>query len=613
MTTTTSSSSFGQLWSFSQQPSMSYSSPSFPSKSSPSRTKKSFLIVLAILFALSVITLLTSSSSFVQAAGDNSLQSYKTQNLEMEYNVKSKVNPNNKEYAYCTLVSSVSYLMGALAMYKSILAQGGEHDLVLVVTGKQIADIINNIESYRSDPLVSRVRIFIASYITNPNEKIPEVRFTDTYNKLHVWKLDQYGYKRLVFIDSDCIVFKNVDILFNCVGPICSGSDMGNNEFFNGGMMVFEPSTKTFEDMISKMGNPAYKSYDGGEQGYLNLYFSFPYKTKSWDLERELDEATTEEDKKAVIAKYQGESRLWRLPYTWNTEIPMYYFFRYAWGIRLKQTVQVVHFNLPIKPWVFLSFPVLDGSYFWYQYVTSIPQFSYLPASLVAIFIGEILLLIFGLSMSKTLFPILLSTIMPENCLVDSIHFKLVRTWTNLKNKKSVKRPITTYQNLKKTILLLVWPISAVAVTAFVTFIIYFKLVSDASYDPHVQWLALLSLVATFSVVIMSFYQQFIKVQTKQCIQSNFDQSQLSLTDTTLINDKIIPYFFLYQIAAIVLPIVDFFLVVGFIYLTMGAFLFHVTVLVVYAIIHLLLIGFVLKNFARQTIYSTFKELLRVQ
>ncbi|KAG2379018.1 hypothetical protein C9374_007656 [Naegleria lovaniensis] len=580
-----------------------------------SRNKSSFIIGTSMLMLIVVLIIVSLLSLRTEAA--SSPPAYKQQNLEMEYNVKSKVNPNNAQYAYATLVSSVSYLMGALAMYKSILDLGGQYDLVLIVTGKRMNDIVKNIEAYRKDPLLSRVHIFIASYIDNPNMKIPEPRFIDTYNKLHLWKLDQYGYKRIVFIDADCIVFKNVDILFNCVGPVCSGSDMGNPEFFNGGMIVTEPSTKVYEDMISKMGSPAYKSYDGGEQGFLNLYFDFPYKAKGWELEKELDEAKTEEEKKAIMTKYTSDDAkgVWRIPYTWNTEVPIYYFFKYAWLVRLKRKIRVIHFNLPIKPWVFLSFPVLDGSYFWYKYVVQIPQFSIVPLPLVGLLLAEVFFLIFSLTLSKSVFPLLLSAVLPENSgLIATIHFKLVRIWSNLKNKKGAKRPISFYERAKKHVLLTIWPIATVAVTALFSFLIYFNLVADASYDPHAQWFCLFTTITIFSVIFLSFYQQFVREQTKQCIQTNFEQSQLlSVSDVATLNKKIIPFFFAYKLAVIILPTIDFLAVCAIIYLTRGLFLLNVVFMVTFAFSHLALVWFVLKNFGKQTIYSTFREMVKVQ
>jgi alpha-N-acetylglucosamine transferase len=86
------------------------------------------------------------------------------------------------------------------------------------------------------------------------------------YSKLRVWQVTDYD--KLVFIDADFIIVKNIDYLFSY--PQLSAA--GNNKvLFNSGVMVLEPSACLFEDLMLKSFKIG--SYNGGDQGFLNEYF----------------------------------------------------------------------------------------------------------------------------------------------------------------------------------------------------------------------------------------------------------------------------------------------------------------------------------------------------
>ncbi|MFS8021446.1 putative glucuronosyltransferase [Helianthus anomalus] len=76
----------------------------------------------------------------------------------------------------------------------------------------------------------------------------------------------------VVYLDADTIVVKNIDVLFKC-GKLCAY--LKHSERLNSGVMVVEPSEEHFNDMVSKV--TTLKSYTGGDQGFLNAYYTgFP-------------------------------------------------------------------------------------------------------------------------------------------------------------------------------------------------------------------------------------------------------------------------------------------------------------------------------------------------
>lgn len=116
--------------------------------------------------------------------------------------------------------------------------------------------------------------------------KRPELKVTLT--KLHCWKLTQYS--KCVFMDADTLVAKNIDELFE-KEELSAVADVGqvNSQFssehiftntqffrwpdcFNSGVFVFVPSQQTFENLTTLAAKEG--SFDGGDQGLLNTYFS---------------------------------------------------------------------------------------------------------------------------------------------------------------------------------------------------------------------------------------------------------------------------------------------------------------------------------------------------
>ncbi|XP_038704749.1 putative UDP-glucuronate:xylan alpha-glucuronosyltransferase 5 [Tripterygium wilfordii] len=168
---------------------------------------------------------------------------------------------NHQREAYVTVLhSSEDYVCGAIALAQSIIKSNSTKDLVLL-HDKLIT--VKSVEGLRAagwkTRLIERIRSPLAkkgSY----NEY--------NYSKLRIWQLIDYD--KLIFIDSDIIVLKNIDKLFTY--PQLSASP--NDKFlFNSGIIVLEPSLRTFDYLMSKI--PRLDSYNGGDQGFLNEAFTW--------------------------------------------------------------------------------------------------------------------------------------------------------------------------------------------------------------------------------------------------------------------------------------------------------------------------------------------------
>ncbi|CAL7939680.1 unnamed protein product [Xylocopa violacea] len=90
-----------------------------------------------------------------------------------------------------------------------------------------------------------------------------------TFTKLHCWRLTQY--EKCVFLDADTLVIRNCDELFERE-ELSAAPDVGWPDCFNSGVFVYRPSQQTFASITTFAA--AKGSFDGGDQGLLNMYFS---------------------------------------------------------------------------------------------------------------------------------------------------------------------------------------------------------------------------------------------------------------------------------------------------------------------------------------------------
>lgn len=82
-----------------------------------------------------------------------------------------------------------------------------------------------------------------------------------TLTKLRLWNLTQYD--RLVYLDADTLVLKNIDALFNVAAEFAAVSDVGWPDCFNSGVMVIRPNAATSQRLLEKVAEIG--SFDGRE------------------------------------------------------------------------------------------------------------------------------------------------------------------------------------------------------------------------------------------------------------------------------------------------------------------------------------------------------------
>lgn len=161
--------------------------------------------------------------------------------------------------AYATVLhSSDTYLCGAIVLAQSIRRAGSTRDLVLLHDHTVSRPALRALSAAGWTPRrIKRIR----------NPRAARGTYNEyNYSKFRLWQLADYD--RVVFVDADILVLRDLDALFAFPQLAAVGND---GSLFNSGVMVIEPSACTFDALMR--GRRTVRSYNGGDQGFLNEVF----------------------------------------------------------------------------------------------------------------------------------------------------------------------------------------------------------------------------------------------------------------------------------------------------------------------------------------------------
>ena len=198
--------------------------------------------------------------------------------------------------------------------------------------------------------------------------------FNAFFLKLHVWLLEEY--RRVVYLDSDTVVVRNVDELFRC-GSFCA--TYRHSDLFNAGVMVFKPSV-AHHYQLKHLPCPR-KKRRCDDQILLNIHYDI---LKYASLFNGKD------------PRYHEEPL--RLPWKYNADIGMYYL-NSQWLI---PELKIIHFTLgPLKPMQWWTYPLFDQNWIWNEYRERLP-FRFNEPSMYSLFnlMPFVILLLLFLSMN---------------------------------------------------------------------------------------------------------------------------------------------------------------------------------------------------------------------
>ncbi|KAF9648492.1 nucleotide-diphospho-sugar transferase, partial [Thelephora ganbajun] len=191
-------------------------------------------------------------------------------------------------YAFVTLITSDSYLPGALTLAAALRdihptpAAEPEVDFqtICLVTPETVD--VSSIKLLRGAfDLVIGVEI-----IDDENMKGLELLgrpdLGAALTKLHTFRLTQFT--KVIYLDSDVLPIRPISHLFTLDHEFSAVPDVGWPDIFNSGVMVFSPGEDKFKEIMDLLKEKG--SWDGADQGLLNEWrgtnwnrLSFTYNT----------------------------------------------------------------------------------------------------------------------------------------------------------------------------------------------------------------------------------------------------------------------------------------------------------------------------------------------
>ena len=184
-------------------------------------------------------------------------------------------------YSYITLLTNDSYVYGVVLLFESMRRTNTYYPLHVLVNDEVSAaslEILNQLGiTYQIVPTIPTPSDI---YEHNLNyESNTAATWRNCWTKLHIF--DQVQFDKIVFLDADIIILKNLDHLFNCPHMTsCLDGEYFNLwpdwPHFNSGCIVIEPSHELFLSIYNFANNlkeAEMPEYIIADQEILNFYY----------------------------------------------------------------------------------------------------------------------------------------------------------------------------------------------------------------------------------------------------------------------------------------------------------------------------------------------------
>lgn len=177
---------------------------------------------------------------------------------------------DRSSYAYVTFVSSKEFVPAAATLMFSVAASGSSFARAFCVT-KDISE--GDLATLR---LIGD--IIVIENIESPH-RIALDRYRNTFTKLRIWQLTMY--RKILYFDSDVIVTRNMDHLFD-LEEWGVPMDADQNRYSTG-MMLCEPNLDTFDAMMKALAITK-TSMEFPDLFFLQAFFDDPKQSKKIHL-----------------------------------------------------------------------------------------------------------------------------------------------------------------------------------------------------------------------------------------------------------------------------------------------------------------------------------------
>ena len=196
---------------------------------------------------------------------------------------------NNQKYAWVTFVNNKSYLDGAHVLAKSLEISASKYNLIILIPDDFNINIQNPVNNLSN---IEYIPIKLLVYQNDGKDISMKARANYSYciNKIYAWSL--ISYDKVCWLDSDMIVLKNIDDIFNndirdgqigaahgCTCNILKNTKLSTNceicpfnnligTYINTGLILLKPNIATYNVLLNIDYN-----YPLPDQDAFNEYF----------------------------------------------------------------------------------------------------------------------------------------------------------------------------------------------------------------------------------------------------------------------------------------------------------------------------------------------------
>lgn len=177
--------------------------------------------------------------------------------------------------AYITSLSTENYLIGVLALKECLNRVNAQYPLVVLVNDGISRKTINKLED-KGILVIKKDRIKIPDEVKKRNDEKLLSRWSNTFDKLLVFGLTEFD--KLVYIDSDMYIRKNIDELFD--KPHMSATIDRKNccidfnwKKMTSGLVVIEPQENLDLELAETMKKVQEKYTEFGDQDVIQWHY----------------------------------------------------------------------------------------------------------------------------------------------------------------------------------------------------------------------------------------------------------------------------------------------------------------------------------------------------
>ena len=182
---------------------------------------------------------------------------------------------------YVTLLSSDDFVVGVIMLHLSLKSVKALYSLFVLCSDTISNTSLQLLEKYRIP--YKKLSEHIRVDATKVNIASGYDHWNRTFDKLYVWTLTEYD--KVVYLDSDMQVVRNVDFLFDCPHMSAVIADQWNEpglKKLNSGLIVIEPNLEEFDGMKQLWESGAINLKNVGDQDIIRAYYL------NWEAKEEL-------------------------------------------------------------------------------------------------------------------------------------------------------------------------------------------------------------------------------------------------------------------------------------------------------------------------------------